>query len=185
VGLGGGAEVITFLVPTLGRRSLRSTLRSIETWPGDEILVVGNVAGLNGGNPVVRYVECAPGKDWGHSERNFATPLAKGRYIAHIDDDDIYVPGTRALMADAIKKTPDRPVLFRMQFPNGITLWHEPKIECGNVGTPMFLIPNVPEKLGTWKPYVGGDCDFLVECKWSAEEIVWRPEVTVSLGHNT
>jgi hypothetical protein len=49
----------------------------------------------------------------------------------------------------------------------------------------MFLIPNVPEKLGTWKPYVGGDCDFLVECKWSAEEIVWRPEVTVSLGHNT
>lgn len=177
--------MITFLVPTIGRKSLKSTLRSIETRPGDEILVVGNVAGLNGNDPRVRYVHCPPGGDWGHSERNFATPLARGQYIAHIDDDDVYVPGTRALMADAIEKNPGRPVLFRMAYPNGITLWHDKEVRCGNVGTPMFLIPNVPEKLGTWRPYVGGDCTFLEECKWSADEIVWRPEVTVSLGHNT
>jgi hypothetical protein len=179
--------MITFLIPTIGRPSLRSTLRSIETWPGDEVLVVGNVEEQTRvSNGVTwRYVPCAPGGDWGHSERNFATPLAQGRYIAHVDDDDIYVPGVRKLMANAIEMTPGRPVLFRMQFPNGITLWQDKEVRCGNVGTPMMLIPNMPTKLGTWRSYVGGDCSFLEECKWSAEEFVWRPEVTVSLGHNT
>ncbi len=174
---------VTFIVPTINRPSLRSTLRSIETQPGDEILVIGNVEGLN--DPRCTYVPCPPGGDWGHTERNVATPLAKGKYIAHIDDDDIFVPGTRALMADAIEKTPNRPVLFRMQYPNGITLWRDEKVYCGNVGTPMFLIPNVPEKLGVWKSFVGGDCAFLEGCDWKAEEFVWRPEITVRLGHNT
>lgn len=175
--------MITFIVPTVGRPSLRSTLRSIETRPGDEILVIGNVVGLN--DPRCTYVHCPPGKDWGHTERNLATPMARCRYIAHIDDDDMYVPGTRALMADAIEKTPGRPVLFRMQYPNGITLWRDEKVYCGNVGTPMFLIPNMPTRLGIWQSFVGGDCAFLEGCKWKAEEFVWRSEITVALGHNT
>lgn len=175
--------MITFIVPTIGRSSLLATLRSIETMPGDEIIVVSN--GWRVKDPRVRYVDCEPGGDWGHAERNFATPHAKGRYIAHIDDDDVYAPGTRALMADAIMQTPDRPVLFRMRFPNGITLWRDPKIYCGNVGTPMFLIPNVPEKMGTWQSFVGGDCAFLEGSKWEPNEYVWRPEIVALLGHNT
>jgi hypothetical protein len=113
-----------------------------------------------------------------------ATPLAKGQYIAHIDDDDTYVPGTRALMQDAIERAPGKPILFRMQYPSGHTLWQDPVIVCGNVGTPMFLIPNQPEKLGTWGSFVGGDCAFLEGSKWAAEEYVWRPEVIALLGHN-
>jgi hypothetical protein len=97
----------------------------------------------------------------------------------------MYAPGTRALMADAITKTPGRPVLFRMQFPNGITLWQEPELRCGNVGTPMILIPNMPTRLGMFRPFVGGDCAYLEEMKWPREEIVWRPEVIALLGHNT
>ena len=182
--MGGAGEhhSISFIVPTIGRMSLVETLRSIETWPGDEILVVGNTEWTGDVRP--RYIPCAPGGDWGHTERNFATPMAKGQYIAHIDDDDTYAPGTRRLMHDAATKTPGRPALFRMRYPNGITLWQDQAIRCGNVGTPMMLIPNVPEKLGTWKPYVGGDCAFLEGCKWQPEEFVWRPEVIALLGHN-
>jgi hypothetical protein len=175
--------MITFLVPTIGRKSLIDTLRSIETLPGDEILVVG------GSNPVcsdprVRCIPCKPGGDWGHTERNYATPMAKGQYIAHIDDDDIYAPGHRALMQDAIQRAPGQPVLFRMQYPSGATLWQEKVLRCGNVGTPMFLIPNQPEKLGTWRSFVGGDFVFLEESKWAPEEFVWREEVVALLGHN-
>jgi hypothetical protein len=112
-------------------------------------------------------------------------PLARRRYIAHIDDDDTYAPGTRRFMAEAIEYTPDRPVLFRMRFPNGITLWRERRVVCGNVGTPMMLIPNQPEKLGRWESFVGGDCAFLESSKWQAEDYVWRPEVVALLGHNT
>jgi hypothetical protein len=136
-------------------------------------------------NPYIRRIHCEPGRDWGHTERNVATQFARGEYLAHIDDDDWYAKGTRALMADAIEKTPGKPVLFRMQYPNGITLWQEPELRCGNVGTPMILIPNIPERLGQFRPFVGGDCAYLEEMDWDRSEIVWRPEVIALLGHNT
>lgn len=175
--------MITFIVPTVGRESLITTLNSIECWNGDEILIVGDGYRVN--DPRARFVDCKPGGDWGHTERNVATPHARGRYIAHIDDDDIYAPGTRGLMANAISQANGNPILFRMRFPNGITLWREKEIKCGNVGTPMFLMPNVPEKLGEWQSFVGGDCAFLESSKWAPSEYVWRPEVIALLGHNT
>jgi hypothetical protein len=183
--------VITFIVPSVGRSSLEVTLASIETWPGDEILVVGELASLDRCisslgvlmRPL-RFLHCSRGNDWGHAERNFATPHARGSYIAHIDDDDVYAPGTRALMQDVIEQTPNRPAIFRMRFPNGITLWQEPTIRCGNLGTPCFLIPNVPGKMGHWGSFVGGDCWFLETSKWAAEDYVWRPEIIAHLGHN-
>jgi glycosyltransferase involved in cell wall biosynthesis len=135
-------------------------------------------------DPQIRFIPCAPGGDWGHTERNFATPLARGQYIAHIDDDDVYAPGAKELMVDAISKADGRPIIFRMQFPNGITLWQDPNIRCGNVGTPMMLMPNRPTMFGKWEPYVGGDCAFLQSCKWKAEDYIWRPEVIALLGHN-
>jgi len=175
--------MISFIVPTIGRPSLAATLRSIETRPGDEILIVGDRYRVH--DHRVRYLDCKPGNDWGAFERNFAQPLARCQYIAHIDDDDAYAPGTRELMEDAIKKTPGKPVLFRMRYPNGITLWDKPELRCGNVGTPMMLIPNRPTMLGTWGSFVGGDCNFLETMKWKPEDIVWRPEVIALLGHNT
>lgn len=175
--------MISFIVPTIGRSSLQATLRSIKCLPGDEVIVIGNVPERLDG--FVRYIPCPPGGDWGHTERNVAMPMARGRYLAHIDDDDVYAPGTRELMGDAIKKAPGKPVLFKMQFPNGITLWEEPEIRCGNVGTPMMLIPNMPTRLGRWESFVGGDCAFLEQCKWKRDEFVWRPEIIALLGHNT
>jgi len=88
-------------------------------------------------------------------------------------------------MEDAMMKAGGNPILFRMRFPNGITLWSEKEIRCGNVGTPMFLIPNKLEKLGVWKSFLGGDCAFLESSGWAPEEYVWRPEVIALLGHNT
>ena len=182
--------MITFIVPTVGRPSLMATLRSIETVPGDEILIVGKGASwgldsLRKHRPEIRLLNCEPGRDWGHTERNFAMQFARCPYIAHIDDDDVYAFGARAAMADAIRTTPDRPVVFRMRFPNGIELWREPVVRCGNLGTPCFVTPNKPEMLGTWGSFVGGDCHFLETSKWRAEDYVWRQEVVALLGHNT
>jgi len=174
--------MISFIVPTLGRASLAATLQSIECLPGDEILLVGSPGPFN--HAFARHIPCPPGWDWGHTERNFAMPFARGRYIAHIDDDDVYVAGTRELMADAIRQAPGRPVIFKMRAPNGVTLWQEPVIRCGNLGTPCFLHPNMPTKFGTWGSFIGGDCHFLETSKWKAEDYVWREEVICLVGHN-
>ena len=189
--------MISFIVPTIGRASLAKTLASIETRPGDEILVVSDHASTTGvllscvDDERIRVIDCPRGNDWGHAERNVATPMSRCPHIAHIDDDDVYAPGTRALMEDAIQRHSEQPTLFRMRYPNGLTLWWETVLRCGNIGTPMMLIPNVPEKLGQWglwnadgKPQVGGDFAFLAGCKWRPEEFVWRPEVIALLGHN-
>lgn len=177
--------MISFIVPTIGRRSLIDTLASIELETCDEILVVGDqsLAPVLT-DPRIRFIPCPPGGDWGHTERNYATPMARGQYIAHIDDDDVYAPGARELMSDAIATADGRPILFRMRYPNGIILWQDANIRCGNVGTPMMLIPNRPTMLGKWESYVGGDCAFLQSCKWKAEDYIWRPEVIALLGHN-
>ena len=174
--------MITFIVATIGRSSLAETLASIETFPGDEILVIGAVNQPS--TKRIRYVPCVPGGDWGHTERNTAMPMARGSYIAHIDDDDVYAPGARQVMEEAMRTTPGRPVIFRMQFPNGLTLWQDQEIRCGNLGTPCFLIPNRPTMLGKFGSFVGGDCAFLESCKWKADDYVWQPEVIAMLGHN-
>jgi hypothetical protein len=173
--------VISFIIATLGRPSLAATLASIELWPGDEVIVIGNVPTRTDGP--IRYVACPPGGDWGSTERNVATPLAKGRYLAHIDDDDVYVPGARALMASAIDAAPASITIFRMRLPDGSTLWEIPLVKWGNVGTPMLFLPNQPAKLGRWGERMDcGDLHFLQTMRWTAPEIVWRTDVTTALG---
>ena len=188
--------MITFVVPTIGRPSLAATLESIEAWPGDQIVIVAELDVLGeldavrvsslAGQASVLLLACTRGNDWGHTERNFATPHVRTPYVAHIDDDDVYASGSRLVMSRAIHDTPNRPIIFKMRYPNGLELWQSQVLRCGNVGTPMFLLPNDPEKMtGTWAPYVGGDFAFLEGCKWRFEDYVWRPEVVALLGHNT
>jgi hypothetical protein len=173
--------MISFIIATVGRPSLADTLASIECWPGDEIIVIGNVPTQTDGH--IRYVACPPGHDWGSTERNIATPLSRGQYLAHIDDDDVYVPGHRALMASAIEAAPDRLTIFRMRLPDGTMLWQDQMVRWGNVGTPMIFMPNEPAKLGTWGERQDcGDLHFLQTMHWGASEIVWRPEVLTQLG---
>lgn len=175
-------NTISFIIATTGRPSLQQAIQSVELWAGDELIVIGGVADRTDGQ--IRYVSCPPGRDWGSTERNRATPLARGAYLAHLDDDDAYMPGTRALMADAIVNAPTRPTLFRMQYgQGGHILWDSPELRRGNVGTPMMLIPNDPDRLGQWGERQDcGDFCFLATMRWTAAEIVWRSEVIAQIG---
>jgi hypothetical protein len=100
-----------------------------------------------------------------------------------MDDDDVYAPGARAAMGATILETPDRPAIFRMRYPNGMTLWQTQALECGNIGTPMIFVPNTPSKLGVWSQRYESDFNFIESMKWSSEDIVWRPEIIAHLGH--
>lgn len=66
------SKMISFIIPSIGRNSLKRTLASIDKWPGDEILVIQH-------NP--------PTGNWGNSERQKGTDKAKCDYITYINDD--------------------------------------------------------------------------------------------------
>jgi Glycosyl transferase family 2 len=171
---------VSFIVATIGRPSLADTLASIELWPDDEVIVIGNVETRTEGQ--IRYIRCPPGHDWGSTERNIATPLARGRYLSHIDDDDVYAPGARAAMAAAMMETPNLLTIFRMQYANGNTLWQKPIMLKGNIGTPMIFMPNDPQKMGQWGEHMDcGDFYFLQTMRWEPDDIVWDTTVIALL----
>ena len=177
--------MISFIVPTIGRAHLQQTLDSITCWPGDEILIVGCPQNIEVREKPVQILSCPLGGDWGNTERNYAMSVARGQYLAFMDDDDEYAPGARLLMEDAIRSTPGQLVIFRMRYPNGCILWDRPELKAGNVGTPMLLIPNEPTRLGRWPSGVyEGDWGFLQGCELAHEPIVWRHEVIALIGRN-
>ncbi len=166
---------VSFIVATTGRPTLQRALDSIELWQGDELIVVGDMG--HAVDDRVRFLPSPARGDWGHAERNYAMPLALGQYLAHLDDDDVYAPGARALIEKAINAAPKRPVVFKIQFSNGHTIWKERAIKFGNVGTPMTVMPNVRHKLGKWGSFYGGDHAFLKTSRWKPQEYAWRTEV--------
>ena len=56
---------------------------------------------------------------------------------------------------------------------------------CGNVGTPMIVVPNLPARLGKWGDHYAGDFDFVKSTIALApgreNDIVWREEFIVDV----
>lgn len=163
-------QTISFIIPTIGRKSLKNTLDSVETWPGDEVLVIKH-------NP--------PSGHWGNEERQEGTNKAKCDYIAYMDDDDVYVPGARKIMDTAIRENHGLPNLFKIKYPNGRVLWRKRWVKNGNVSSQMILVPNVKAMFYGWdKFHQWADFWFIRRWSWPDRAIVWRNEIICLMGHN-
>lgn len=162
--------MISFIIPSINRASLKRTLDSIETKKGDEIIV---------------EFDLPPSKDWGNGARNRGMKRAQGDYLAFMDDDDVYVRGHRVIMEKAIRKNPNRPILFKIQYPNGKIIWDKKEIIAGNISTQMILVPNNPNMLYNWQAKRNmADFIFVDKWGWFDDEIVWREEIICKMGHN-
>jgi glycosyltransferase involved in cell wall biosynthesis len=165
-------QTVSFIIATMdGREHLQRTLDSIWTWDGDEVIVVN----LH-----------LPPKGWGGRERTVGIAQAKGDYLAFIDDDDFYLPDHRQIMHEAASANSNRyPILFRMRYPSGRILWDEPRLRCGNVGTPMIFIPNIKERMPVWGDERVSDFNWLNSLGpgWEHRRFIWSPSVIVQLGN--
>lgn len=185
---------LSIIIPTIGRPSLKKTIESIlPQWePGDQIIVVGDGEQPNAEDIVshyyseypVEYHETSPTRCFGHAQRNFGMEVAMCSHLSFMDDDDWYAQNALPQIRSVIKMTPDKPLIFQMQYPNRFVLWQHPHLVEANVGTPMIVVPNVPEKLGVWGNRREGDWDFLHTMKWAENEISWWPVVIAQIGFN-
>jgi glycosyltransferase involved in cell wall biosynthesis len=185
---------LSIIVPTLGRATLFQTLDSISSQlrRADEVIVVADALGDRSFASVMfskfedsrwTYLECdGDGGGPGYAQRALGIENASGTHLVFMDDDDVYADGALALLRNAAC---DRPVIFRMDHPLLGVLWKTPELCYGNVGTPMFVVPNEPEKLGSWSPHVAGkagDFTFVAGCCERMGDPIWREEIVAVIS---
>lgn len=181
---------LSIMVPTIGRPCLPKLLHELKAQlaPDDEVLVIGDGpvkmgAAVEPFGAQFRYLEHGPDHAWGHPQRNYAMPLAKGTHLMSLDDDDALCAGGLDMIRKAIAEHPSAPLMFRMHH-EAILLWRDPVFMEGNVSTQMFVTPNVQGKLGKWGRRYPGDFDFMAStiALYPSGSLVWRPEITAIHG---
>jgi hypothetical protein len=77
-----------------------------------------------------------------------------------MDDDDEAAPDALHIIRTAVEQEPARVHLFRMD-DHGTLFWADPEARMGNIGTPMIVVPNDPDRLGSWGTVYEGDWTFV------------------------
>jgi hypothetical protein len=179
------------IVPTIGRPTLAATLSSLrrQARPTElEIIVVGDThAGtwgrvLAGAPPTCEaygayYVEHDGGSHcYGQQQRQHGQALARGHWLAWLQDDDVWSDGALAGIRPFLQY--QRPLLFKAATRFGGVVWREPGLELGNVDANCLVVPNDPARLGRWGLAYTGDYDMIREtvahwggCYWPAIQI--------------
>ena len=162
----------TIILGTAGRKTIRRTLRSITSQlePGDEIMLIRDDSG-----------------DAGDTPRNLSMHRAAGTHLLFMDDDDEYTPGALSRMRRFADENPGRIGIFRMEYVVGTRRWVDPELRYKNVSTQLFLVPNVPGKLGVWQnDGRAGDFVFIEATAKLQGEPIFVDDITVLArpGHN-
>jgi glycosyltransferase involved in cell wall biosynthesis len=133
-----GSVTFSVIVPTSGRRTLPGALASVapQLRPGDEILV-----------------QCNRDHDYGAKARNDLMARSHGPHLLFLDDDDEYLPTALDAFRSWAEANPGRIGIFRERLVDGTLHWKTRDFRIGNVGTVIFCVPNIPEKLGVWGIY--------------------------------
>ena len=189
------SPTLSVIIPTIGRPTLKRTLDSIrgqEIVDGDEVLVVqdgpsdlATWAMVKASGLPARYL--ATGKraaDFGGTPRNHGMTEARGDYLAFMDDDDVYRPGAFDAIRAAATRHPGRPLMFRMERPGwDSTLWASQIVRYANVSTPMFVVPNRSNQLGSWGCYRAADFGFIASTLelWPPGSLIWEPFILATV----
>lgn len=185
---------LSIVVPTIGRDELARTLDSAMKsglLSTDEIIVVGDGPQPKAAEIVARfkdarilYLETARTKHRGVEQRNMGMAHAQGTHLLFIDDDDAYVEGALTTIHEDATTHPGDVHIYKMQLWNGCIYWKDQRFHFGNIGTPMFMLPN-RKPLAQWAHRKGHDFFFLESTmrlwKYPVQNIVWHQSVVVEV----
>ncbi|MBA3953857.1 glycosyltransferase family 2 protein [Candidatus Dependentiae bacterium] len=163
-----------FLLTTIGRQSIFRMIKSLEKQlkPQDFLTIVfdnkDKESVFEGVKLKLAQLPCNAEVIWeeknlgywGHAIRNKYKRLP-GDFILHCDDDDMYLPGSldtiRAVCQDKSKL-----YFFRLRSA-GSSIWRDPHVRIGNMGTPCGVIPRAYNSLSRWGYFYGGDGAFYMK----------------------
>ena len=164
---------ISVIVPTKGRPSLATTVRSIvpQLSEEDELLVISDgyplseIRALVGhgddGRVFVTVIDKTENN--GGSQRDYGIETAIGDVLMFCDDDDIFTKDALKIVRENLLLDRGLPHIFRMQAGAGGgwnsapvrwsgVLWQIKELRYGNIGTPMIVVPNM-FNLPKWANY--------------------------------
>lgn len=180
---------LSLIIPTIGRPHLKRLLDQVvpQLWENDEVMVVGDgpqpaaQAMTEGVDSRVTYHEYGPTRCWGHQQRNWAMLVAGKSHLMFLDDDDESRPGAFNIIREVAARHPEHILIFKTMH-QGRPIWVEPEIRQTNVSTQCFVVPNIPERLGTWGSRYAGDFDFIESAvkahPLGKNGVIFRPEIT-------
>ncbi len=120
---------------------------------------------------------------WGHGLRNYALDYAVARaFVAHLDDDDVWLPGTMTAMRSALAEKLGVHVFRATWGPghpaSGVTCWQQQILSRGNVGTPMVLAPCCTARFGL---EYDGDFAYFQDLQTIFGEFMWHDTVIAEI----
>ena len=182
------APFFSVVIPLYNRADIvGDTIRSVQgqDWQDFEIVVIDDGSRDDPapvieaiGDPRVRYIR--QDNAGGGAARNHGIKAARGRYIAFLDSDDLFLPGKLSIMAQALKDDDGRTVLYsRMKVDRGVDrYWIRPDrgirdgedvgeyLFCANqfMQTSTMVVPSEMARKVLFDPALkkGQDLDFCV-----------------------
>lgn len=182
------APFFSVVIPLYNRADIvGDTIRSVQAqdWQDFEIVVIDDGSRDNPapvieaiGDPRVRYIRQE--NAGGGAARNRGIEAARGRHIAFLDSDDLFLPGKLSIMADALKDDDGHTVLYsRMKVDRGVDrYWIRPDrgirdgedvgeyLFCANqfMQTSTMIVPSELAREVLFDPALkkGQDLDFCV-----------------------
>ena len=129
------AVTLSVITATSGRDTLTRTLASLapQLRDGDELLVVRR--------------DNVP---WGNATRDEAIKRAVGTHLWWVDDDDVATPDAFETIRRHVATDPGTVHIFKMEMPSGVILHPDRIFRVGLVSGGTCVVPNTPDKLGTW-----------------------------------
>jgi hypothetical protein len=188
-----GIVSICFLIASVGRPSLKNSLRSLygQFAHGIDKIIVFFDGKCEAGLDYFKEEQELYGNDlemtllpknlgyWGHGIRNRYMDYLPCDYIHHYDDDDAFYPDMLPGIRQDIKDNFGKIIVYKFKNWNNDIIWKTPEIRGGQVGTSSGFLPNRPEIFGKFGYEYGGDATFWYETqdKIGKDNIVFKPTV--------
>lgn len=178
------AKSISVVIATLGRKTLPNVIRAIQRQldQQDEIIVVcDGIESRERAQPEIEGVRYLVHSDsysrFGNAQKRFGQQEATKDLIWFVDDDDMPHPGAINTIKSMVR---DKPIIFRMQHMERL-IWEDREIRDQNVGSPMLVVPNIPEM-----PLYPGCDAYAADLQWmklaqERFEIEWSERVVYSV----